>query len=403
LSKIDRIVTEDDLRNQIIAKTWSKHQTTIARVYVTFGPVPASTSDDIKDLYSLVHTLCRKEGSSIDQVSSSFFDRLNAATRILLQEVTDLYSLVNRLCSEESSLLDELSSIPFDKFDLAIRILQPRLAETTFPALAAKISIERLKELRSADHADQLLKELLNDPDAIFKTLLTSTASGGFLEKEARNWKTICQIVKSTLAHELSGAIGIRKAAGSSFRGLPDSSFEGVLARSAGTLPDESWLKMIIVPRDSGTSTPTPTQEVREEIFDFVRSQTLITTRLRVSSPHYWSIRLRATVVRSPQSRVDQEAVRQGVVRAVRGFLDPIGGWDGHGWPFGRSVYRSDLCSVIEAVDGVDHVRQLYYRADDDEMIALSELQLPGPDWLIAWEEETTHPQGTLQVDVVDR
>jgi len=168
---------------------------------------------------------------------------------------------------------------------------------------------------------------------------------------------------------------------------------------SAGTFSDEPWLQIFVVPNvpnvpnDPGSSAPTPTPEVRQQIFDFVRSRALITTRLRVLPPDYCDVSLHAIVVRNPQSRVDQATIREAVSTAVRRFLDPTRGWDGQGWPFGRSIYRSDLCPVIEAVNGVDHLRKLYLGGDD----TVSELSLSGPNCLIAWEEET------LEVDVVDQ
>ena len=35
----------------------------------------------------------------------------------------------------------------------------------------------------------------------------------------------------------------------------------------------------------------------------------------------------------------------------------------GDGWPFGRSVYQSEIHAVIDNVDGVDYVTQLALRA----------------------------------------
>ena len=40
--------------------------------------------------------------------------------------------------------------------------------------------------------------------------------------------------------------------------------------------------------------------------------------------------------------------------------MDPItGGVDGAGWRFGRHVYRSEICELIDGVDGVDYVTGL--------------------------------------------
>ena len=45
---------------------------------------------------------------------------------------------------------------------------------------------------------------------------------------------------------------------------------------------------------------------------------------------------------------------------ALNQFFHPLlGGPDGRGWPFGRSVYLSDVARLLESVAGVDYVRQL--------------------------------------------
>ena len=55
--------------------------------------------------------------------------------------------------------------------------------------------------------------------------------------------------------------------------------------------------------------------------------------------------------------------VRHTVVKAVRDFLHPTrGGDDGHGWPLGRSIFRSELYAIIEGLPGVDHVGELLLR-----------------------------------------
>jgi hypothetical protein len=52
--------------------------------------------------------------------------------------------------------------------------------------------------------------------------------------------------------------------------------------------------------------------------------------------------------------------VQADVQQRVAAFLHPLtGGFDGHGWDFGRRPHRSDLYALIEAVPGVDHVRAL--------------------------------------------
>ena len=153
----------------------------------------------------------------------------------------------------------------------------------------------------------------------------------------------------------------------------PTSSQNEKIAR-AEVLPDlqaapglrtaELTLKIVIVPEaSSGEFAPEPTDELRQNVYEFLRERVPICTRLQVLAPQYSAIHLEATVVRGRQSRLDRATVRQNVIKAVRDFLHPTrGGDDGHGWPFGRSIFRSELYAIIEGLPGVDHVRELLLR-----------------------------------------
>jgi hypothetical protein len=153
----------------------------------------------------------------------------------------------------------------------------------------------------------------------------------------------------------------------------PTSSQNEKIAR-AEVLPDlqaasalrtaELTLKIVIVPEASSREfAPEPTDELRQNVYEFLRERVPICTRLQVLAPQYSAIHLEATVVRGRQSRLDRATVRQNVIKAVRDFLHPTrGGDDGHGWPFGRSIFRSELYAIIEGLPGVDHVRELLLR-----------------------------------------
>ncbi len=49
-------------------------------------------------------------------------------------------------------------------------------------------------------------------------------------------------------------------------------------------------------------------------------------------------------------------------------FLDPlVGGPSGRGWPFGRSVYRTEIMQLIAVVHGVTCVTSLTMSSDSGE------------------------------------
>jgi hypothetical protein len=141
----------------------------------------------------------------------------------------------------------------------------------------------------------------------------------------------------------------------------------------------ELMLKIVIVPEASSENdfAPEPSDELRQAIYEFLRERVPICTRLQVLAPQYSAIHLEATVVRGRQSRLDRATVRQNVIKSVRDFLHPTrGGDDGHGWPFGRSIFRSELYAIIEGLPGVDHVRELLLR---DAQLRLSK-KVPGKE-----------------------
>ena len=80
--------------------------------------------------------------------------------------------------------------------------------------------------------------------------------------------------------------------------------------------------------------------------------------------PTYLPIGVAATV--TPHHAGEASAVEDRVRATLESFLHPLtGGPEGHGWPFGRDVYLSDAAAMLEAVDGVDYVKELNLLLDD--------------------------------------
>ncbi|HNX10446.1 MAG TPA: hypothetical protein PKL29_10035, partial [Methanothrix sp.] len=63
----------------------------------------------------------------------------------------------------------------------------------------------------------------------------------------------------------------------------------------------------------------------------------------------------------------------------LKSYLHPLkGGPDGLGWDFGRSVQISDIYSILEGINGVDHVKKLSLfglntKFSDQEIVASAE------------------------------
>lgn len=83
----------------------------------------------------------------------------------------------------------------------------------------------------------------------------------------------------------------------------------------------------------------------------------LLTTQIAVVEPKYIDVSIDITVKIEPQE--SSEILKERVLEKLDDFLHPLTGYDGFGWPFGRSVFRSDICAAVEEVNGVDCIKSL--------------------------------------------
>jgi predicted phage baseplate assembly protein len=132
-------------------------------------------------------------------------------------------------------------------------------------------------------------------------------------------------------------------------------------------------VSVIAMPRGGGTLS----QALRDAIRAHLDERRLVTTRIYVIDPNYVTVDVHATVAKTPEADADVLTARAEGTLAE--FLDPEYGGDpakaaayvqarssgtpagerGTGWPFGRSIYLSELYEVIERVRGVDHVESI--------------------------------------------
>jgi hypothetical protein len=57
------------------------------------------------------------------------------------------------------------------------------------------------------------------------------------------------------------------------------------------------------------------------------------------------------------QLNVYEDVGRVQAIRALKQYLHPLhGGRDGHGWPFGRNVYTSEIYELLDTLPGVDYI-----------------------------------------------
>lgn len=112
-----------------------------------------------------------------------------------------------------------------------------------------------------------------------------------------------------------------------------------------------STVRVVVVPF-STRDRPAPSQGFLDAVERHLRSHRLVTDRVAVEAPTYVGVAVETAVrIRDGYSAGGRAAA---VEDALDAFLDPLEGFDGEGWPFGRPVYRSEVYEAIETVEGVE-------------------------------------------------
>jgi hypothetical protein len=140
------------------------------------------------------------------------------------------------------------------------------------------------------------------------------------------------------------------------------------------------WVTLLIVPR-TPDARPLPGAELVRRVRQGLAARTFAGSRghLNVVGPGYLRVTVEATIV--PVDLDDAAAVQGRTVAALDRFLHPVnGGRDGTGWVFGRDVYLSEVCEVLERVEGVDHLEEVELLADgmQERLVLAAPLRLAG-------------------------
>lgn len=134
-------------------------------------------------------------------------------------------------------------------------------------------------------------------------------------------------------------------------RALPD-----VDPRLPGLRADGCVTVVAVPPLPLARPEPTPAALARVRA-ELVGTRT-VGTRVFVVGPTYVRVGVRATLVLRPDAVPGR--TRDAAARALRAFLHPVtGGSSGRGWPFGRTVRRSEVLQLLDALDGIDRVERL--------------------------------------------
>jgi hypothetical protein len=132
-------------------------------------------------------------------------------------------------------------------------------------------------------------------------------------------------------------------------------------------------ISLVVVPQKN--SLVNPVKKKYESLFNFLDQRRLLTTRIHIVEPEYVSIVLEVELVLEDGAQA--ESVKTQAQTEVEIFFDPLNSgkyWQGQGWPFGRSVYLSELYKLFDDLPGVDYVSKLQIK--DQENISQPEINL---------------------------
>jgi hypothetical protein len=122
---------------------------------------------------------------------------------------------------------------------------------------------------------------------------------------------------------------------------------------------------VVVVP-DSSSANNKPEPSFLKSVYRHLDEHRLLTTELFVISPEYIEVSVEATVVIKP--KYVEKKLEERVREKLENFLHPIrGGVDQKGWPFGRSVYISELYKIIDRVEGVDYVKTVTMKKNGEK------------------------------------
>jgi predicted phage baseplate assembly protein len=122
---------------------------------------------------------------------------------------------------------------------------------------------------------------------------------------------------------------------------------------------------VIVVPDGDGPS-PVPSEGTLRTVCAYLEQRRLLTTELYVISPQYQCVEIHAEIVANDNA--DLAEVKKGVEQTLKEYFHPLkGGEDGHGWPFGGTIYYSRVSHRVFTVPGVQSITTLTIFLDGNE------------------------------------
>jgi hypothetical protein len=128
--------------------------------------------------------------------------------------------------------------------------------------------------------------------------------------------------------------------------------------------PEPATVSVVVLPFSTSPKR-SPSENFLLNVCRHLDRHRLITTNVEVVAPNYVRVSVHATVTLMAGFNV--ETSRQAIIDALNRFLRPVpapGDKENQGWPFGRTVFKSEIFEVIKKVNGVDCVETVVLTAE---------------------------------------
>lgn len=143
-------------------------------------------------------------------------------------------------------------------------------------------------------------------------------------------------------------------------------------------LAEDAGMTVVVVPHSPPPGRPVPTRGFLDAVGAHFCEHLLLSDRVRVVAPTYVGVDVTAEVRFADDAAVAD--ARSRAVDAVRAFLDPLAGFEGDGWPFGRPVHVSEIYEVLEGLPAVETVLDVTVVTDGAAELAEDGTALPAPE-----------------------
>jgi predicted phage baseplate assembly protein len=160
-----------------------------------------------------------------------------------------------------------------------------------------------------------------------------------------------------------------------------------------GCLPIAGCVTIVIVPRCvNANRDPTPAMCAAVEAF--VTPRRPVALEVHVTGPRYTTVSVAAKLALAGNANF--ASVLANARTALKQFLDPLnGGPNKTGWPVGRTVYRSEILALLDAIPQVSYVAELTLSSDGDAPAFCGDIPVCANGLVISGEHSLSTIEGT--------